>query len=360
MNVLLVDDHRLFRDGFLLVLKRMSELTQIIEAGTGAETKALLGEIDYDLAIIDYQLPDTTGIELLKQIKEFSPEVPVVIMSGSEDPKMIKQALNQGASDFFPKTLKPDEISDAVRLVLAGGFYVPFFVLELVKQDPKNSDNSELAHLAEVAQKVINESDWSIRANCDTALDQNAMGTFNRLLDKMETQHNELMKYAFYDSLTELPNRRLFEDRLKQARNMAGRSKKDIALVALDLDNFKQINDTHGHDIGDFLLQEIALRLLQSIRSIDTAARLGGDEFMVILTDVKDQGEVHEVIKRMFDTLTRPTVLNGLEVTPGVSIGITFAEGLEQPESIIKQADIALYQAKNSGRNRICFYTDPK
>jgi diguanylate cyclase (GGDEF)-like protein len=167
---------------------------------------------------------------------------------------------------------------------------------------------------------------------------------------------------AFHDSLTGLPNRRLLNDRLHSALLSSYRAQKHAALLFLDLDQFKQLNDNHGHDVGDLLLQEVARRLLQCSRAIDTVARLGGDEFVVLVQDLsvaEDNARVHAstVAHKIIDSLNEPYVVKGQNHVVTPSIGITMFLGKSvQPETLLKQADIAMYRAKDRGRNTVCFY----
>lgn len=165
----------------------------------------------------------------------------------------------------------------------------------------------------------------------------------------------ELMRYANYDALTGLPNRRLLEDRLSQALELAKRTLGRLAICVLDIDGFKQVNDTHGHQAGDRLLQEVAKRLTETLRSSDTVARLGGDEFVLILDDIKTP----QVLQRVLDAINLPVeVTENVLLTVSASIGITELNGREDidGDSLLREADQALYAAKREGRNRFKFY----
>jgi diguanylate cyclase (GGDEF)-like protein len=167
---------------------------------------------------------------------------------------------------------------------------------------------------------------------------------------------------AFHDSLTGLPNRRLLNDRLQQALSNSNRHSQHGALMFLDLDQFKQLNDTHGHEVGDLLLEEVAKRLLQSVRAIDTVARLGGDEFVVLIQELStnaQDAQMHATIvgHKILSSLNEPYPLRGQVHTTTPSIGVTLFHGDIVPtQEIIKQADQAMYQAKAAGRNMVCFY----
>ncbi len=170
---------------------------------------------------------------------------------------------------------------------------------------------------------------------------------------------------AFYDPLTGLPNRRLLNDRLQQAILVSQRTGRRGALLFLDLDHFKTLNDTSGHLVGDMLLQQVAKRLLAAVRDEDTVARLGGDEFVVMLQGLSaDSREAATQTKTLGDSilanLNLPYQLQSAEYASTCSVGATlFGERLEDANELLKQADIAMYQVKTTGRNALCFF-DPK
>jgi len=162
---------------------------------------------------------------------------------------------------------------------------------------------------------------------------------------------------AHFDVLTNLPNRRLFNDRLLLAIQQAERYGSAFAVMFLDLDNFKRVNDTLGHHAGDLLLQEVAQRLLGSLRKVDAVARFGGDEFAVMLEEVKDPADVKRVAQKIIEAVSAPILLEGVEVYVGVSIGVSIypADG-SSVEDIFRNSDTAMYQAKALGKNRCQFF----
>ncbi|MBF0517171.1 MAG: EAL domain-containing protein [Nitrospirae bacterium] len=167
-----------------------------------------------------------------------------------------------------------------------------------------------------------------------------------------------LKTLAHYDPLTGLPNRVLFNDRLSQALEQAIRNSRMVALLFLDLDNFKLINDTMGHNIGDLLLIETSQRLADSVRKSDTVARMGGDEFTIILSNIVRDKFAASVAKKIIDALSRPFHLKGHECSVGVSIGISiFPNDARDSAVLLKNADIAMYQVKESGRNGFQFFS---
>jgi diguanylate cyclase (GGDEF)-like protein len=175
----------------------------------------------------------------------------------------------------------------------------------------------------------------------------------------------EIEQLAFYDPLTGLPNRRLLADRLQQAVHASLRSGRRGALLFLDLDHFKTLNDTQGHDVGDQLLLQVAQRLQTCVRDTDTVARLGGDEFVVMLQDLSPHTtdaalQVKMVGDNLLATLNKPYDLGHTQYNSSCSVGATlFGESLVPSADLLKQADIAMYQVKNAGRNALCFF-DPR
>ncbi|KIC87273.1 putative bifunctional diguanylate cyclase/phosphodiesterase [Pantoea agglomerans] len=156
---------------------------------------------------------------------------------------------------------------------------------------------------------------------------------------------------AFHDVLTGLPNRALVEDRLTQALALATRHDQRVALLLIDLDRFKTINDTHGHHAGDELIIAVAQRLSNIVRASDTVGRIGGDEFIVVMPDVDNIGQVQSLAQRIIDELSEPFTLFGSDVWSGASIGLALApkDGVDRLE-LMRKADIALYEAKSGGR----------
>ncbi len=178
------------------------------------------------------------------------------------------------------------------------------------------------------------------------------------LKDTIEEQKELYHHQAQYDGLTKIPNRSLFLDRLSQSIKSAKRSKTKVAVLFIDLDYFKEINDSLGHDIGDSVLVEVAKRLNAQIRESDTVARLGGDEFAIIIDSFNDMKIVNNIVKKLFDSMACSHECKGHNLKLSVSLGITiFPEDSENMETLLQNADKAMYRAKNSGRNTYCFYS---
>ncbi len=169
----------------------------------------------------------------------------------------------------------------------------------------------------------------------------------------------ETIKYmAYHDALTGLPNRRLFSDRLNLALAHACRNQQKLVVMLLDLDNFKDINDTLGHTVGDQLLQVVGQRLTSVLRKGDTVARLGGDEFMLLLPEVTQEEDAAGVAQKILEAIREPFVFGGHELHVATSIGIAlYPDDGEDGDTLMKNADIAMYRAKDQGRDNYQRYT---
>lgn len=203
----------------------------------------------------------------------------------------------------------------------------------------------------------------------ETALREN-----EKITRALREREDQIRNFAFHDTLTQLANRRLLTDRLKQAMAVSKRSGRYGAMLFLDLDNFKPLNDAYGHDVGDLLLIEVAHRLVSCVRESDTVARFGGDEFVVMLGELdadKDRSfaQADLVAEKIRAALAEPYVLRskregGAEITVEhrctSSIGaMLFINHESAQDEILKQADMAMYQAKDQGRNQVHFFAAP-
>jgi diguanylate cyclase (GGDEF)-like protein/PAS domain S-box-containing protein len=193
---------------------------------------------------------------------------------------------------------------------------------------------NNMLHDPNVAQMVLNSRDISERK----ALEE------------------QLSHQAFHDPLTDLANRALLRDRVERALARRERSQEPFAVLFLDLDNFKNVNDSLGHVIGDELLVVVAARLRECLRPSDTAARLGGDEFAIVLEDAVDSSTATVVAQRIIEALQAPITLDDKSVTVGTSVGIAMSDPNEGADELLRNADIAMYMAKSSGRGRFAVY----
>ncbi len=174
----------------------------------------------------------------------------------------------------------------------------------------------------------------------------------------MKRSEERLAHLASHDPLTDLPNRLLCEDRLKLAMRRAHRTGHRVAVLFLDLDGFKAVNDTLGHPMGDKLLQQVSERLSACVRDVDTVARLGGDEFVVILENVTEASDVEHIAGKILSVLGEAIHLDGNEASVTASIGISlFPDDADSGSVLVRNADAAMYQAKDKGRNTYQFYS---
>ena len=232
-----------------------------------------------------------------------------------------------------------DAVQRATRASLRQG--IPFSVEHRVV---RADDKMQVVH--QHAELIKNESGKVVRM----------LGIVQDITERYLAQV-EVERQAYYDNLTGLPNRTLFYDRMDHALNICRRKGVEIAVFLIDLDRFKNINDSLGHDIGDGLLKSVARALSTIIREEDTLARLGGDEFALIIEDMTSNDVVGTIANKLIEALSSAQYIDGNELISTGSIGVT----ISSPESrdkelLLKQADLAMYQAKESGGNRFCFY----
>jgi len=220
--------------------------------------------------------------------------------------------------------------------------------------------------LAKAMNAVTASTDFSVRVNPKGANEIVQLGRgFNAMLAELErhqaaqkTAEEKLQYQALNDALTGLPNRRLLADRLTQLLARATRESRILALLYIDLDGFKLVNDSLGHSIGDLLLVQVAARLQSRVRQSDTLARLGGDEFTVVLSDLHQKDEAALVAQSLLEALAGPFVIEGHQLTIGASIGISiFPDNAKDAVTLTQQADNAMYASKRDGRNRATYFT---
>lgn len=223
-----------------------------------------------------------------------------------------------------------------------------------------------VSDLASAMHNVTVEQNFDARVEVVGSDDIARLGIgFNTMLVELERRDTEkkhaeakLQFQALNDALTGLPNRRLLGDRLHQTLALAGREGRMVALLYIDLDGFKLVNDSLGHGIGDLLLVQVAERLRMRVRQSDTLARLGGDEFTVILTGIHAKEEAVLVARSLLDVLATPFALEDHQLTVGASIGISiFPENAKDAADLMQQADSAMYAAKRDGKNRAMYFT---
>ncbi|CAK0772826.1 two-component system, cell cycle response regulator [Gammaproteobacteria bacterium] len=296
-----------------------------------------------DLVITDVKMPVMNGFEMCRTIKD-TPEIrkiPVLLLTELADSQDIIHGLKAGADNYLTKPFDHPLLLNRVA--------------QLLEQPAASEVEATFEVLFQGIRYHITTSPRRI-LNLLLTTYESAVAKNTELLRAQEVQRDlnaKLEKMAFYDPLTNLPNRRLFFDRLEQTLALSQRYERTFALLSMDLDGFKGVNDQFGHDAGDLLLIEVAHRLLEEARDSDTVARLGGDEFMMILPSTHQEGACH-LAKRLIEKLGRPYKILGQTCEIGVSVGIVlFPEDSRDKETLLKYADMALYRAK-AGQRGTC------
>jgi diguanylate cyclase (GGDEF)-like protein len=296
---------------------------ELHEARSGNEALAMCLDHDFALILLDVNMPEMDGFEVaeLLGVTEQLRETPIIFVTAAYADDLNKlKGYRSGAVDYIAKPINDVILQSKVRVFL--DLYAARMELRLA-MDELSARNSQLQ--AEIAER-----------------------------QRMEAQ---IRHQATHDMLTGLPNRMLFRDRLEGALQRAARQQNGFALVLLDIDGFKNINDSHGHPAGDGLLQVIAQRMIQHLRSNDTVARLGGDEFAMILEDVTEIDALLERCRQLGVMLAEPYPLQGRDgsfiARVSASQGIAlWSSSTQNDEQLIQAADRALYEAKNAGKNQ--------
>ena len=263
-----------------------------------------------------------------------------------------------------------DELCQNIIAYLRGALQFPQIASGMIELDDKHytSENyrPELTHGLQAQIMVRGKAHGWLRAFYsedqpfllpeEQGLIDIIASDLGRWLERMQAEHR-IVEMATHDMLTGLPNRHLLQDRISQALAHDRRSQEQAAVLFIDLDHFKIINDSLGHAVGDALLQEVAERLNATVRGEDTVARQGGDEFIVLLPNIAGALDAQAVAQKILDTLIQPFRINGQELHVGGSIGIAlFPLDGEDGDTLLKNSDIAMYHAKESGRNNCQFF----
>lgn len=415
--VLLVDDDADFR---LATKEALSAAGyKIIEAGDGASALALAQKHHPDLVLLDALMDDMDGFDVCRQLLKIVDlhSTPVLMVTGLEDIDSVNLAYDSGATGFITKPVNYPILLQRVRFQLrisANANALRESREQLLsaqrmaglgywRWDAKNDQFTISDHLAEMLGSqsshqvyslndylmLIDATDRDYLRNTITATAKGAplkptdyrllvnnkaslivhqkldiapdashviLGTVQDITQQRAAERR-IRQLAYNDELTGLPSRAYFYKHLEDVINAAQRRDERFALLYLDLDGFKDINDTLGHDIGDELLKKIASRLQSVLRDIDFVARLSGDEFCIMVDNVNDQYAAADVANRCLQSTNRPVLLSNQEVRPRCSIGIAhYPEDANDLQGLLKAADSAMYAAKEDGKHRYAFY----
>ena len=292
-SILIVDDQQ----ANVLLLEQMlmeAGYRDVTSTGNPHAVCVLHRDHRYDLILLDLQMPGMDGFQVMEGLKEFETDGYLPVLAITAQQGHMLRALTCGAKDFISK---------------------PFNLMEA---------KTRIHNMLEV-----------------------------RLLYKQLEQYSRTVEsLALHDMLTGLPNRRLLMDRIASSIAHARRNKSTMAVLYLDLDGFKQVNDTLGHDAGDALLKVAATRLVASVRQEDTVARIGGDEFVIGLWQINHPESVNKLVTKMIQAMSQPYRINDHSVNITASVGVAmYPTHGDDVEALIKAADMAMYEAKRAGKN---------
>jgi two-component system cell cycle response regulator len=299
-HILVVDD-RVENVELLVAILHQAGYNRVLSTTSPDQVFALHNEHRFDLILLDLNMPGLDGFQVMAKLKEIEEDSYLPVLAITAQPRFKIAALEAGARDFITK---------------------PY-------------------DLVEVRQRIHNLLEV-------------------RLLYKEVAEYARIHKeLALHDALTGLPNRRLVLDRLITLLLHAKRTQHRIAVMYLDLDGFKAINDLYGHDCGDKLLIMASERLRFATREEDTIARLGGDEFMVVIGEIAELKDIHRPATNIIRELSQPYIIDSITVRVTASLGISFyPDDGADVDILIRSADQALYEAKRAGKNRYCTTQD--
>jgi diguanylate cyclase (GGDEF)-like protein/PAS domain S-box-containing protein len=370
-----------------------------------------------DVVLLDLSLPDSAGIATVQMMRSVVPDVPIIVLTGADDHQLAAAALEAGAQDYLVKgQFEHDGLGRAIRHAVvrqklesrlrlfeaalnsaANGIVITDVDATVVWANPAftrmtgisladavgtrpsemlNAGQQDQEFYQRMWETILDGRVWSgelVNRRKDGSLYDEAL-TISPVTDingriqhfvaikqdisERKASEERVQHLAHHDQLTDLPNRALLSDRLAQALAQVRRDRATLALMFLDLDQFKPVNDTLGHDVGDLLLQEVALRLKSCVpRETDTVARLGGDEFVILLAQLERAMDAVLVANKVLAALRRPFLIGPHAIAISVSIGITvYPQHGEDVGQLLKNADTAMYYAKKAGRNCYRFF----
>ncbi|MFQ6004292.1 MAG: putative bifunctional diguanylate cyclase/phosphodiesterase [Woeseia sp.] len=416
--VLVADDDATIRKMVQDVLEQAG--FRVVTAADGKVALDQFARTQPDVVLLDVEMPEMDGFSLCEIIRnrETDREVPIFMVTEREDNKSVERAYNLGATDFIIKPISLPVLAHRVRYVLRTSRSlndlrgliraVPdlIFIVNADGQvqeglsgpDATNTQQIKALSTASEVNFYPCENDDTARACIKRALvtgkaqvyehtlealdihletrfvkrDKSSVLAIVRDITDRKNSEERIFNLAYYDELTELPNRQLFSQSLEQTIRLAEQDNEKFAILFVDLDRFKRINDTLGHSIGDELLKEVARRLENCTRSTDSVsrfdpnddgginlARLGGDEFVIKLYGVDSEETVASITARIISVLTPPFSCEGHQfvVTPSIGIAMYPQDG-ETAEALLMNADSAMYRAKFFGRNNYKFFTE--
>ena len=393
-------------------LRKLGEEDPVVWASTLAAGVASVSTGKPDIVLLDLSLPDSTGLATVQRMRLAAPDVPIIVLTGQDDHQLAEEALQAGAQDYLVKgqLFQQDALGRAIRHALvrqklesrlrlfeaalssvassimitdvsaaiewtnpAFSRLTGFSPSEVVGRNPGeilNSGNQDRRFYEGMWQTILGGRVWAgelISRRKDGSQFDAAM-TISPVTDadgriqhfvaisedisERKATAERVQHLAHHDQLTDLPNRILLSDRLFQSLAQVRRERGILAVMFLDLDDFKPVNDTLGHDVGDLLLKEVALRLRACApRNSDTVARLGGDEFVILLAQIDKAADALLVARKVLAAVKCPFVIGPHRIEISTSVGIAiYPEHGDEVSRLLKNADTAMYHAKAAGR----------
>lgn len=340
-RLLIVDDIRENRE----ILRRRFERHgyEAVEASGGVQALALIEREAFDLVLLDMMMPDLSGLEVLARVRARYSQgtLPVIMVTARTHSEDIVEALSLGASDYITK---PVDFSVALARV--------------VTQLGRRQAEERIRQINEKLSRANDELECRVADRTKDLVQANHQ--LRREMEQRERSQATIAHLAHHDALTGLANRLQFHQHLADAVAQRRRHGGELAVLFVDLDGFKSINDTLGHSTGDTLLKHLSARLKNALRNDDQIGRLGGDEFAVLQVGKEQPKEAAALAARLIDLVKAPFSIDKQRLVVGASIGIAVADGdYEDPDELLRAADLAMYRAKADGRGRFRFF-DPE
>ncbi|MGI9354650.1 MAG: putative bifunctional diguanylate cyclase/phosphodiesterase [Rhizobiaceae bacterium] len=340
-RVLVVDDVADNRE--ILTRRLIRRDFEVVEADGGLEALVKIEQQSFDLVLLDIMMPDLNGRDVLRKLRETysALELPVIMVSAKSQSEDVVDCLDHGANDYVTK---PVDFLVALSRINA----------QIARKQAAEEEQRSLEALEQEAASLnceVEERDAVLRQ-------KSAELAFE--VKQRERTEEELRHLAYHDPLTGLLNRTAFDDSLRHAWESMDSGEHEVSLLFVDLDNFKAVNDFHGHKVGDQLLQQVAYRLREILGSTAPIARLGGDEFAAIVKAEKSTDASVELGNRIVDAISRPIEIEGRLCEVGASCGVANASTcVDDLDAMIKVADLAMYHAKATGRGGVVLF-EPK
>lgn len=308
MKILIVDDEPLNVD---LLVNALQKDYEVLTAYSGFDAIDLIRDHLPDLVLLDVMMPEMDGFQVCRLMRAEGKhaDIPVIFITAVDSVEGELEGLELGAVDYITKPVD----------------------LRLAKLRIRNQ--------------------LELKRQRDLVREQNALLTRQQAALKEAEQRAQHL--ALFDALTDLPNRRMLLDRLQSGLAQAARFERSLAVMFLDLDRFKEVNDTFGHEVGDELLREVANRLTACVRAGDTVSRSGGDEFIIVLPEITRPADAAVVAEKIIQTFAQPITIRErvLGVTTSIGIAVYPVNGTDDANELMKKADRAMYSAKKAGRN---------